>query len=107
MSGRKRPRHDDRQPATPNAEFSRCLGLDLTVRINVTRARRRQGDMLGTASLQQHRCAEAELQMRDAGHELPDRAWRDEIEIELAVVDGRVIGDGKLDLYLVSPGPVW
>src|SRR5665811_2152828 len=82
MSGRKRPRHDDRQPAKPNAEFSRCLGLDLTVRINVTRARRRQGDMLGTASLQQHRCAEAELQMRDAGHELPDRAWRDEIEIE-------------------------
>ena len=33
--------------------------------------------------------------MGQAGEELPERAWIDDIEIELAVIDCGVLGDGQ------------
>ena len=33
--------------------------------------------------------------MRQAGEQLPERAWMDDIEIELAVIDRGVLGDGQ------------
>ena len=38
---------------------------------------------------------QAEAEMGQAGEELTERAWIDDIEIELAVIDRGVLGDGQ------------
>ena len=95
VTGGQRAGHNHGQGSWYQLECRGRGGIEFPVDIDRSWRRRTQGDSRRAASLYQVGLCKAESEMSGGGKQLPDCAGTDEIEIELAIIDRRIVRHGQ------------